>query len=367
MGLSIRSAAEHDLDRIIEIHTCCYPDDRTAAQRRLNFVQNPWGRLEDLRVAEPDGRIVGHGFGFELQGWFGGVRVPMVGIASVGVAPEARGRGVGRAIVSGLEEGGRARGALIALLHPFRHGFYAALGYADVTPMRRLVVDPRAVPSAWASAARQAPLHAASAADLPSIQEAHEQAAQRALGWIDRPQSLWVRMLTSERLHFIVLERAGYIAFEVLQSEPHSKTVLLVRELVGRTPEAWRTLWGFLGTQAGQVSEVAIEVADDDPIFFALTDVDGTRHGDARVEHDLGVVVAGPMIKMLDAVAALRVRGFTKNAAVRADPRTLTSIAFGGLAPRDAARLGLLDADDADLAEMDATLHGPPFHTLDRF
>ena len=103
MALSIRPGAESDLDRIVEIHTCCYPDDRSAAKRRLRFVQNPLGGLEDLRVAEVDGRIVGHGFGFRMQGWFGGAQVPLVGIASVGVAPEARGRGVGRALVGGLE------------------------------------------------------------------------------------------------------------------------------------------------------------------------------------------------------------------------------------------------------------------------
>ena len=54
----IRPATEADLDRLVEIHTASYPDDRGAPARRLNFVQNSIGRLQDLRVFERDGRVV---------------------------------------------------------------------------------------------------------------------------------------------------------------------------------------------------------------------------------------------------------------------------------------------------------------------
>src|SRR6185312_7551574 len=123
-GVTLRAATESDLDRLIEIHTACYPDDRGAESRRLNFVQNALGRLEDLRVAEQGGRIVGHGFGFSLGAWFGGASVRALGIASVAVAPESRGSGVGGAIVAGLEDEARGRGAVVAILHPFRQSFY---------------------------------------------------------------------------------------------------------------------------------------------------------------------------------------------------------------------------------------------------
>jgi predicted acetyltransferase len=398
VAVSIRAAREDDTDRIVEIHISCYPDERTAAQRRLNFVQNAMGRFDDLRVAERDGRVVGHGFGFSLAAWFGGVSVPIVGVASVGVAPEARGSGVGRAIVSELEREGRSRGAVLAVLHPFRHTFYRALGYADVTPQRRLVVDPRAVPEAWVTAARDAPLRAADANDTTAIVELHRGCARRALGWIERPSSLWGRIFASERLPIVMLGDTGYVAFEVVQSEPHAKTVVRVRELVTAHAEARRTLWGFLGMQAGQADEVQIEVADDDPIAFALTDIDGNRRGDAVVEHALGTVVAGPMVKALDVKAALEARGYPSDGesifdlghgpslrvtaksgrasvrleeapagAVKTDARTLTSMAFGGLGVRGALALGLAHGDDAALASADALLGGPPFHTLDRF
>jgi predicted acetyltransferase len=375
VSLSIRGASEADLDRIVEIHTACYPDDRTAAQRRLNLTQNGLGRFEDLRVAVRDGQVVGHGFGFSIV---------------------TRGAGIGKAIVAHLEQKARRRGACLAMLSPFRHGFYRALGYADVTPMRRLFVDPRAVPRAWVDAARSAPLRAARASDVPRLVALHQRSARRALGWTDRPESLWTRLLARERLHFTMLDKRGYVAFEVLQREAHARTHIDVKEMVADSPDTRRLLWGLLGSQAGQVVEIEIEVADDDPIAFALTDIDGARHGDERVEHDFGCIVAGPMLRMLDVEAALEARGYThegdlalsiggKRLHLRArkgratllrkkvgdalvtDARTLASIAFGGLAVKDAADLGLAQGKPATLARANALFHTPPFTTLDRF
>ena len=110
----IRPATEADLDRLVEIHMASYPDDRGAPARRLNFVQNAMSRsgspLEDLRVLERGGRVVGQAFGFDLAAWFAGRVVPVLGIASVAVAPEARGSGVAAELLRGLED--EARGFL---------------------------------------------------------------------------------------------------------------------------------------------------------------------------------------------------------------------------------------------------------------
>jgi len=401
--LSIRAAKEADLDRLVEIHMACYPDDRTEAQRRIGFQQNAFGHFEDLCVAERNGRLVGHAFGFSLVAHFGGRPVPALGIASVGVAPEARGSDIGARLVAYLENEARACGKVISLLYAFRHGFYAKRGYADVSPMNRLVCDPRAVPLAWVERARTAPLRAAGAADVASIIKLHRFAAKRLTGCTDRPKALWTRLFARERLQVIVLgaskghQNTGYVTFELLQDEPHAKTRLEVYDLVATNDEARRTLWGFLGMQAGQVTEMEIEVAADDPITFALTDIDGGRFGEENVEHVLGGIVAGPMIRVLDVRRALAARGYVRNgdvdltvadasfriavrggrASVKAtrargasliiDARTLASIAFGGLGVANAATLGLVKGSGTMIERADAILRLPPFVTLDRF
>ena len=391
----LRAATEADLDRLIEIHAACYPDERGATARRLNFVQNPMGALSDLRVLELDGRIAGHGFGFSIVAHFGGAPVRALGIASVAVAPEARGTGAGSAIVAGLEDEARARGATVALLHAYRHGFYARRGYAEVTPNRRLACDPRAVPAAWVERARRAGIRAASRVDEPRIRELYARAATRATGWLERSDARWTRRFASERLHFFLFD-GGYAALEPTQREAHAATRLVVHDLVADDDEARRVLWGFLGMQAGQIAELEVEVAEGDPILFALADVDGARFGDERVEHDLGRVVAGPMVRVLDARGALAARGYSRDGEARLvvdgaplrlearagrgavhdatggdaavlDSRALASIAFGGLRAEDAARLGLASGDAGALARAGDLLAIPPFFTLDRF
>jgi predicted acetyltransferase len=366
----IRPATEADLDRLVEIHMASYPDDRGAPARRLNFVQNAMGRLEDMRVLERGGRIVGQGFGFELAAWFAGRSIPTLGIASVAVAPEARGTGVATELLSGLEEEARGRGALLCMLHAFRHGFYARRGYADVTPNVRLACDPRAIPHAWALEARRAKL--VTRVKLPKIVAMYDEACKRATGWLRRPKTLWARRFANERRHYLVLDdsrSSGYVAFETTQREPHAETRLLVHELVARDAAARRVLWGFLGMQAGQVAEIDVEIAQDDPTPLALTDIDGARHGEEDVEHALGQVVAGPMIKLLDRKRALAARGVRPKSldGVTIDDRVLASVAFGGHSLRDAVALDLARAKKTDVARAGDALHIPPFFTLDRF
>ena len=72
-------------------------------------------------------------------------------MASVGVAPEARGRGVGSALVEHLHGLARDRGDAVTVLYAFRQAFYLPLGYAPTSATQRLRLDPRAVPD-WSVA-----------------------------------------------------------------------------------------------------------------------------------------------------------------------------------------------------------------------
>jgi hypothetical protein len=64
------------------------------------------------------------------------------------------------------------------------------------------------------------------------------------------------------------------------------------------------------------VSEVTLEVDADDPIDRALIDMDLARHGTERVEHALGVLVAGPMLSLLDVQSAVEARGYEADGAI---------------------------------------------------
>ena len=84
----------------------------------------------NLYVLVEDETVLAHAFLFPLEAWFGGARVRIGGIATVGVAPEARGRGLGSRLVEHLHELSLERGDALTVLYPFRQAFYARL--ADV-------------------------------------------------------------------------------------------------------------------------------------------------------------------------------------------------------------------------------------------
>ena len=144
METTFRAARPDDVDRLLDIHLAAYPDARGVEERRRNFVANPFGTLDDLVVGERGGAIVAHAFLFRLETMFGGRVVKTGGVASVAVAPEARGQGVAGALMRHLHVASDVRGDALTMLFAFRYGFYAKHGYAQGASRKRLLVDPRA-------------------------------------------------------------------------------------------------------------------------------------------------------------------------------------------------------------------------------
>ncbi len=401
-ALLFRPAREADLDRLVEVHGSAFPDARGVRERLHNFTANPLGPLGDLHVAERDGGVVGHAFLFDLGVAFGGAVVRTAGVATVGVAPEARRSGVAGALLRHLHELAARRGAALSLLYAFRERFYARLGYAKVASRQRLSLAPEAVPAAWVDEARRAELCAVEEQDREAVMACYARAALRHTGWLVRPAALWNARFLGERSRVVVLRRgeivAGYIRFALAQAEAHAATQLVVHELVADDDPARRALLGFLGQQADQAAQVELEVDARDPLPFALLDADARRHGTEQVEHAVGLVVAGPMLRVLDVPRALEARGYDAageaafaledggafrlrvaegrarvtacprgETAVRTTAAALTQIAFGGLGVRAAERLGLVSGDATALDTLDALLALPPFFALDKF
>ncbi|MET0595016.1 MAG: sterol carrier protein domain-containing protein, partial [Polyangiaceae bacterium] len=157
--------------------------------------------------------------------------------------------------------------------------------------------------------------------------------------------------------------------------------------------------------QRDQIDDVEITVPFADPLVFAFHDAPGSRRGTAAIEHPLGALGAGPMVRLSDPARALSLRGYladgevlfqvseTPNAGtkplhlvvkagvgevstsppsralptVQLTQSTLGSIVAAGMRPSDAAALGLTRGDTAALAAADALFAGPRFQCLDPF
>ncbi len=401
-SLSVRVARANDIDRLLEIHVAAFPDPRPLEVRRRVFLHNRMGGLEHLRVVERGGELLGHAFFFPIGAWFGGQVVQGRAVASVGVAVESRGQGVGRALLDEIHREGRAGGDAFTLLHPFRQAFYARFGYAPLARQRVLTVSPRAIPAAW-SEAGPAKIRRAEGRDRSEIARVYRAAARLGTGFIERSERKWEHDFLEERMHWLVLERAGglsgYMCVRLAQAEPHARVQAEVREIVAEDDASRRRLFAGLAALGDQVGDVTVALADDDPLDWALLDGDRDRAGTKEVEHATGVVSTGPMLRLLDAKAALCARGYegsgsidlaidgeelrlevndgvgtlsaethTGMAPLRMSAATLASVAFGGLRLEDAARLGWLSAPSQEaVREASSLLRLPAFFSLDSF
>lgn len=415
--MEFRRGTDEDIDRLLAIHVAAYPDDAGIETRTRWLTRNPFSRktegtsetrLRDLVVAEEGAQIVGFAFHYAFRAWFGGRSVPTGGVASVAVAPERRGRGVASALMHHLHEAADRRGEAVTMLYAFRHGFYAKLGYAVGSSRKRLSFRPQAIPASWVELGRTR-VRAIRSADAPRLTKAHLRFAERQTGWITRPKAFWEARLLRERLIFLVCEGqrgagsvAGYVAFTLEREHAHAETVLDVDELVADDPETRRALLGALGAMKDQITEIVFEVGEDDPLDRVLLDPDGHRAGTAAIEHPLGEIAGGPMVRIVDVVRAIEARGYCSDGAfdvAMTDPGPeesiavrvkvdagkasvgparggavlqttragLSAILYGGLRVADAVDLGLATAEGRTVDRVDAIVRTPPLTPVDEF
>jgi predicted acetyltransferase len=306
--ITFRKARASDLEQLVEIHLVAYPDARSVSARERTFTHNPYGALDRVVVAERRGTIVAQALLLALKSSFGGRRVDIGGIASLAVAPSLRGQGIGTALMQHLHDVSDRRGEAMTMLYAYRQGFYRRLGYGATASRRRLSLDTRSIPTRWRELGRDG-VRAARGSDRAAIRSTYAQAAERASGWIARPARYWDQLFARERVVLLVA-RGGYVAFALEKEHTYAECILVVEELVACDPETRRALLGALAAFRDQASEIHIEVPEGDPLLYALVDPDGRRYGSEAVEHELGVVVGGPMIRLTDVPRAIEARGY---------------------------------------------------------
>jgi len=85
--------------------------------------------MAEARVLRLGDEVVATAFRVPMGMFVGGVSVPQVGIAGVAVAPEARGRGLARRIMTETLRDMRSRGEHVSTLYSAAHPLYRSIGY----------------------------------------------------------------------------------------------------------------------------------------------------------------------------------------------------------------------------------------------
>lgn len=242
-----------------------------------------WARYVELlgreafRVARRGGEVVGGLALFETPQWFGGRPVPAVGVAAVGIAPQARGGGVASAFLTRTLHEAHARGLALSSLYASTTRLYrrvgfelagSAVGYAQ--PLRLLE----------RSGSRELPVRRVEPADHRQLHALHRARAAEEQGLLDRNEALWRRVVRADRGHvaaYLIGPNAapeGYVVLRHDAGTTPGRHDLVAADLVVRTGRAARRLWTLLADHATTAAEVRWSGPPVDPLVMHLAEQD---------------------------------------------------------------------------------------------
>ena len=260
------------------------------------------------------GQMIGAARYHDMLQYWHGRPVRMAGVGGVKVAPEARGRGVGRALMTGLltELGGQ--GYALSALYPATAQIYRSLGWELAGGNYRAEVPGRtlgsllrrdaqvpAAPDGQAGGVGMAPPGAGIRRAVPD--DAGEviavlgaiHAAARDCGPATRDEAS-VRRWIADRDLFSYLADDGFLCYGWLAD---SSREILIETLQAGSAQTATALWGIVASHASVTEVVHATVGPNDPVSWL------TREPDVSVRR-----LRHWMLRVLDPSAAISGRGF---------------------------------------------------------
>jgi predicted acetyltransferase len=239
----------------------------------------------------------------DIRQWWHGRAVRMAGVGGVKVAPEQRGRGTGRALMTEVLRVMADRRYPLSVLYPATAPLYRSLGWEIAGGFYRAVIPARSLASLLPADGAAGPLRGApglrravpdDAAEVSAILSAVHESARHCGAETYDPDTVRRWWLTDENL-FCYLADDGFIAYG-WSGQRHEMSVQMV---VAGSAETTRALWSVVGSHAPLAKQVRTVVSPDDPLGWL------TR------EPDLGLASRWSwMLRVVDAPAAIAGRGF---------------------------------------------------------
>jgi predicted acetyltransferase len=353
--------------------------------------------LDQARILREAGGPVGCLMRLPMGQYFGGRAVPMLGIAGVAIAPEARGRGLALELMQSAVREARAEGFGLSCLYASTQSLYRQVGYEQAGHrfLHRLplaTIDMRE---------RTGGLVALTPADQPAIEECYREFAKEHNGALERGRYLWgrVRELRGEAHHGFGVPREGggldgYIFIAQRRAPVTLRQEIGVSDLAFRTASAGRRLLGFLadfGTVADEahffggphhlltalMGQQRFKVEFKDYWMVRVTDVKAAIEGRgyaAGVDVQFTLRIADALIPENHGAWVIRVR----DSAARADRTTaeeglsldagaLAALYTGMMSPGQLRLLGRASGQQRDAAAAEGAFAGVVPGMVDMF
>jgi predicted acetyltransferase len=260
----------------------------------------------ELLGAFDGARLIGSARYHPMRQWWRGRSMPMAGVAGVKVAPEDRGRGVGRELMMSLIPEMVRQGYPVSALYPATVPLYRSLGwefaggiYETTVPtsaLATLIGPDEAASEAGASSWTAPELRRAGPADGAAVVETLGR-VYLALG--DCGPATHASDVVAEWLDDA--ESFAYLADDgvLLYSWADGHDIVQADLLVAASAPTARAFWRIMSSHGSMADTVRACLAPDDPVSWL------TREEAAATRQ-----VEGWMLRCLDAPAAVAARGF---------------------------------------------------------
>ncbi|MDH2427385.1 GNAT family N-acetyltransferase [Sphaerisporangium sp. TRM90804] len=291
--MEIRDLAVDDLDAVLDGRKRAFgPIPAGDAGLWREIVTPMLGAGRYLGVFDGT-RLIGTSRINDYDQWWHGRPLSMGGVAGVTVAPEDRGRGVGRALMRATIERCADLGHVASALYPATTPLYRGLGWEHAGSRHRVTLPTEALRT-LGDGGGGVKLRRIGPDDAPELRNVLERVygASRAsgpLGWEERVTRLWL----SDEDDFAYLADDGFAVYRWHKGD------INVDNLVAGSEATARALWSLVGTASTVASTVTASVEPDDPVLWLLRE----RSHDA-------VQQVRWMFRLVDLPAAVAARGY---------------------------------------------------------
>ncbi|MEW6499069.1 MAG: GNAT family N-acetyltransferase, partial [Cyanobacteriota bacterium] len=231
---------------------------------------------ENLRIIRRGQDVAGGLAILQVGQWFGRKRIPLAGIASVGVPPEYRGTGVAVELLTGMLKELYANGIPLSALYAATQRPYRKVGYeqAGICCHWELPLNSIDIGANQSQEIRALPMQPVVPVRQEVFHELYRQWAMNHNGNLDRNSVMWKLVVDppTDRVVYAYLigsetQPEGYVIFNQLQ-EQH----LAILDWVTLTPTAARRLWMFLADHRSIFETVRWRGRVLDPLLLLLAE-----------------------------------------------------------------------------------------------
>jgi len=258
--------------------------------------------VENLRIIHQNDQVAGGLALISMGQWWGGVSVPMTGIAAVGIACEYRGTGGAIALMQHTVKELYGSGVPISVLYPATQRLYRKAGYeqAGATCVWEIPAESIQVREQLLPVKPVVPINIEVFHDLY-----HKQATLNN-GNLNRNKFMWEKVskpLEKEPLYAYLIGEAdqpqGYIIFS--QHADKDDTILRIRDWVVLTTAAAQSFWSFLANHRSQIDKIRWRSSAVDSLTLLLPEQT------AKLKY-----ISRWMLRVINVVKALEKRGYPK-------------------------------------------------------